>query len=58
VALHTKAHADFHRSLASSAKHAPPKHTKSKWAGEELALWVVLVVAAVVLVSTLIARAC
>ena len=58
MALHAKAHADFQRSFASSAKHVPPKRPKSKWAGEELALWVMLIVAAVVLVSTLIQRAC
>jgi hypothetical protein len=58
VALHAKAHADFQRSLASSAKHTPPKRTKSKWAAEELGLWAVLVVVAVILISTLLARAC
>jgi hypothetical protein len=58
MALHSKAHIDFHRSAASSARHAPPKRTKSKWAIEELVLWGVLVVAAVVLVSTLLVRAC
>jgi len=58
MALHTKVHADFHRSVGSGAKHAPQKHTKSKWAAEELALWAVLVVVVVVFISTLIERAC
>jgi hypothetical protein len=58
VVSRTKAHADFRRSVASGAKHAPQRRTRSKWAGEELALWVVLIVAAVVLLITLIERAC
>ena len=58
MALHPKAHTDFHRSVASSAKHAPQKRAKSKWAGEELALWVVLIVGAIILTGTLLGRAC
>ncbi|MBZ5545599.1 MAG: hypothetical protein LAO07_18295 [Acidobacteriia bacterium] len=58
MALPTKAHTDFRRSVGSSAKHAPPKRTRSKRATEELALWVVLVVVAVTLISTLLGRAC
>jgi hypothetical protein len=58
VALHAKAHADFRRSVTSTAKHAPEKRSKSKWAGEELALWVVLIVVVVIFLSTLIQRAC
>ena len=58
MALHPKAHTDSHRSDASSPKPAPPKRTRSKWAGEELALWVVLVLVAVILISTLLRRAC
>jgi hypothetical protein len=58
MAVHSKAHADFHRSVASKVKHARPKRTRTKWAAEELALWAVLIVAAVVLISTLIQRAC
>jgi hypothetical protein len=58
MALHSKAHSDFRRSVASGAKQSPPKRTKSKWAGEEMALWAVLIVVVAIFLSTLIQRAC
>jgi hypothetical protein len=58
MVLHSKAHTDFRRSVASKAKHAPQKRAKSKWAAEELALWALLIVAAVILISSLLGRAC
>jgi len=58
MALHSKAHTDFRRSVAAGAKHSPPKRSKSKSAAEELALWAVLVVVVIVFISTLIERSC
>jgi hypothetical protein len=58
MALHSRAHADFRRSIASRTKHSPQKRSKTKWATEELVLWAVLIVAAVALVGSLLSRAC
>jgi hypothetical protein len=58
MAIHSKAHMDFRRSVTSKAKGKSQKHHESKWAGEELALWAVLIVLAVILLSVLLERAC